>query len=327
MLSSRRVIVASFSGALLALTAACTTLPDTSAYTAASVQLKSSAGAAGSALHGELVRLADQVPPGQRERATRLASDFDTEWQKTVNALQALASYAESIEAITKAGNSGGEAARGVAQSVSTLVDTLGVTVGAGVLSVATDTLALLNTALANMRAARSLDRSLEIADPLVQDMAVVVAAQVDQARGLFANAIDAQRQLLNTGEIEDFLRLDGQLAAAEGLAALRLAALSEQADREAERRAAAAELERIRGGRAALAPRLAEYRAALAALAARQRAGAELFAATGLAVASWREGHEKMVRAIRERQPVSFQSLAAAATEVRALVERWRDL
>lgn len=325
--NSARIILTSLTAALLALTTACTTLPDTSGYTAASVQLKTSAAAAGSALHSELARLVDQVPPGQRDRTARIAAGFNEEWQKTVEGLGALARYAESIEEITKAGNNGGESARGVAQSVSELAGSLGIVPGAALIGVATDTFALINSTLANIRATRSLGRSLTIADPLIQDMAGVVSAQVVHAKGLFQNSISAERQLLNTGEMEDFLRLDALLQTGESNAALQLAALSQAAGNAGERSAAEAELKRIRDGRAALAPRLAEYRTALAALAARERAGNELFVATEAAVASWRDGHEKMVRAIRERRPVSFESLAGAAEEIRRLRERWRDL
>jgi hypothetical protein len=255
-----------------------------------------------------------------------MATGFNTDWQTTIHALDAMAHYAESIEDLTKAGNSGAEGARGVAASVSGLANSLGIVPGAAAVSVATDTFALLNTTLANMRAARSIERSLDIADPLIQDITGVVTAQVAHAKDAFGNAIQIERDLISD-EMEEVLRVNHALEEADSRAALRLAALNRTPTRDADRAAAEADLKRIRDGLAALAPRMNAYNAAVDALAARERAANELFAATEAAIASWREGHQKLLRAIRERRPVSFQSLAGAAEDVRGLIERWRNL
>lgn len=322
---ARQRILAALAACALAV-GACTALPDTSGYTAASLQLKSAAAAAGTALSAELGRMAGQVPESRRADATAIATNFDAAWKTTVDSLGALGRYAESIEEVTRAGNGGGEAARGVAASVSSLAGALGVVPGAALVGVATDTFALLNTQIANIRAARSLERSLDIADPLVQDMANVVAGQIGTARTLFTQAIDFQRSALDFS-VDDISGLDSQLQQMENEAAITLAGLAAQGASEDRRRSAEAALKRVRDGRAALAPRMTAYAAAREALAARARAGAELFAASERALASWRESHQKLVRAIRERRPVSFQSLAAASEDIRTLIERWRDL
>lgn len=305
---------------------ACTSLPDTSGYTVASYQLKSAAAAAGSALHTELARTAEQLPENSRARATELAVRFDAAWATTVRSLDGTARYAESIEELTKAGNSGGERARAVADSASDLAAAIGIIPGAPLVGVATDTFALLNSAIANIRAARSLERSLVIADPLIGDMTNVMVGQVGTARQLFENALELQRVSLEFS-VQDIAELDTELALLEVETARTLAALSTAAGREAERRDAEADLKRILDGRAALAPRMSAYWAGRETLAARQRAGRDLFDATDRALAAWRESHQKTVRAIRDRQPVSFQSLAAAGEDIKDLIERWRDL
>ncbi|HYJ52469.1 MAG TPA: hypothetical protein VEW04_04795 [Allosphingosinicella sp.] len=307
-------------------TASCTALPDTSGYTAASLQLRTSAAAAGSALSTELGRMTELLPAARRPDAVSIAGQFDEAWATTVASLGALGRYAESIEAVTKAGNNGAAAANGVADSVNGLAGALGIVPGAALVGVATDTFAFIYSQIANIRATRSLERSLDLADPLIRDMSNVVGGQVTAAKALFQQAIQLEGQALDFG-VDDIAALDADLETRENDAARTLAALAAQGGRDDARRAADAELKRIRDGRAAIAPRMAAYRTARTALAARARAGNELFAATDNALATWREGHTKMVRAIRERRPVSFESLTAAAQEIRELSRRWRDL
>jgi hypothetical protein len=308
--------------------AACTPLPDTSGYTTASLQLRTAAAAAGSALGAELVRMADLLPAANREEATGITNNFNAAWATTVAALGSLGRYAESIEELTKAGNGGAAAAAGVADSVSGLATALGIVPGAELLGVARDTFIFLDTQLANIRATRSLERSLDLADPLVRDMSNVVGGQVTRAKSLFDQAIELEGRLIEASvEMDNVDDLDSRLEAMEVETARTLASLTAQGGREEQRRAAEADLKRIRDGRAAIAPRMTAYRNAKAALAARAQAGRELFAATEAALATWRQSHTKMVRAIRERRPVSFESLNAAGQEIRQLIERWRDL
>lgn len=307
-------------------TAACTSLPDTSGYTAASLALRPAAAAAGTALGSELVRMTDLLPADNRAEATGIANNFNEAWATTVVSLGALGRYAESIEAVTKAGNSGAAAANGVAESVGGLASALGIVPGAALLGVATDTFAFLNTQIANIRATRSLERSLEASEPLIRDMSNVIGGQVSHAKTLFQQAIESEGRALDH-DIDDTAQLDTRLEAMEREEGFHLAALAEQPARDAERRVSEANLKRIRDGRAAIAPRVTAYRSARAALAARAQTGNDLFAATEHALETWRESHTKMVRAIRERRPVSFESLTAAAEEIRELSRRWRAL
>jgi len=310
----------------LSATTACTSLPDTSGYTAASLQLKQSAAAAGSVLEAELGRMAEYLPADRRDGVGATVQRFGAAWGTTVASLDAMARYAESIEEITAAGNDGGAAARGVAQGIQQLAGAVGLVPGAAVATLATDTAAAIYTQIANVRASRSLVRSLDAAEPIIRDVAVVVTGQVDAAARMFNNLISAERSVLEA-DMEDVLRIDQRLEQQEKQLGQHFAALSEESGPAAARAAAQAELDRVRNGRSAIAPRIAAYNAARAALGARETAGAELFAATRLALTTWESAHQKMTTAIRERRPVTFQSLQAAATDVRAILERWRDL
>ncbi|MXO58779.1 hypothetical protein GRI89_04395 [Altererythrobacter salegens] len=310
----------------LAAVTACTALPDTSGYTLASYQLNSSAAAAGKAVDNEFDRMTGLLPEGRQQQARDAKGRFDVAWGSTTKSMGGLARYAESIEELTDAGNTGKEGAQGVFQSLSTLANAVGILPGGAVVGVVGDTLALANSAIANVRAANSLEKSLTAADPLIADISTVVAKQVDTARAQFDAALTVQEGSLEFS-VQDISPTDERLAEQEKNVAARLAALSGDTAREAERKAVAAELERIRAGREALAPRMTAYHGAMDALEARKRAGHDLFDATKQALAEWRESHAKVVRAVNERKPVSFASLMAASEEIKELSKRWREL
>ncbi|MBV9883327.1 MAG: hypothetical protein JO276_09990 [Sphingomonadaceae bacterium] len=299
--------------------AACTPLPDTSGYTAASSQLKQSAAAVGTVMHDELARTTDRIP-GEQNRA-RLATatiNFDNAWHDTVGSLSAMADYAQSVEDLTNAGNHGADSARQLSQSVLSLAGAVGIAPGAAVAGAAVDTFALLNSAVANIRASRSLTASLAAADPLMQDIAVRVKRQVDAAEHMFNVLISQQRVEIDAayGRVRN---IDDELRRQEIDAAANATGSGDSALQ--------ANLTRLRDARALMAPRVAEYQAAVETVATRERAGRNLFLATRTALQSWADSHSRLVRAVQERRPVSFQSLMAASQDVRDLVQRWRDL
>lgn len=300
--------------------AACTPLPDTSGYTAASSQLKQSAVAVGTVMHDELARTTDQIP-GEENRARLAAAttSFDNAWHDTVGSLSAMADYAQSVEDLTNAGNHGADSARQLSQSVLSLAGAVGIVPGAAVAGAAVDTLALLNSAVANIRASRSLTASLAAANPIVRDIAGRVTDQVNNAEATF-NALISQQRAQADIAFSDVHDLDAALRPMELAAAARAAGGAADSG-------STAELARLRDARALLAPRVAEYQAAQDAIAARERAGRDLFLATKTALQNWAESHDRLVRAVQERRPVTFQSLLAASQDVRSLVQRWRDL
>jgi|GEM_PF-4660201 len=306
--------------AAVAATAACTSLPDTSGYTEASMQLGHSVAAAGGALKTELARTTTQIPDSaQRERVKAAADQFDAAWATTVESVTALGRYAQAVEELTAAGNQGSQSAQQLSQSVLTLAGAVGFVPGAAVAGVATQTFAMINSAVANVRASRSLGRSLAAADPIIQDIGARVGEQVALARQTFIGLVSEQRAQLDFA-YGDATDLEAELRRQELDAARR--ALTPGASGEAQ-----TDLTRVRDARAVLAPRLAEYRDASDDITVRERAGLALFDATDAALLSWTDGHGRMVTAIRERRPVSFQSLLSAGQEIRALAQRWRTL
>jgi hypothetical protein len=306
--------------ALVVGAAACTSLPDTSGYTAATFELKQSAAAAGSALRSELVRSAEQIPGEQNQADLADATtNFDRAWQDTVESLAAMARYAEAVEALTDAGNEGASSARELADKVTALADTVGILPGAATVGLVADTFSTINSALANIRASRSLQASLAVADPIMQDIRGEVSNQVEIAHRMFIALMSLQRAQLNAA-YSDVRDVDAALRAQEIAAAAGALQPGAGSDEQAT-------LARLRDARVLLATRLSEYQAGRDALEARERAGGDLFVATQAALATWADSHSRLVVAIRERRPVTFESLSAASQDIRSLIRRWRDL
>jgi hypothetical protein len=305
---------------LLAGAAACTSLPDTSGYTAATFELKQSAVAVGDVMHTEMARTAAQIPgEGNQARLAAAAANFDTAWQVTVTSLSAMGDYARSVEELTNAGNHGAESAQQLSQSVLALAGAVGFVPGAAVAGTVVDTFARLYGEVANIRASRSLAASLAAADPIMQGIAGTVSGQVDEAEGIFNQLISQQRRQINSA-FDHISNLDAELQRQE----IEIVGSASQGSGGS---ALQANLTRLRDARALLAPRVAERQAALDAVAARERAGRNLFVATRTALHNWGESHSRLVKAVQERRPVSFQSILAASQDVRSLIQRWREL
>jgi hypothetical protein len=320
VIGTRTIVRVCIGATSLVALASCTSLPDTSGYTEATFDLKQSTVAAGSALRSELVRVGEQIPGDQNQAAMRSATDnYDRAWAETVESLAAMGRYAEAVEALTDAGNEGASSARELADKVQALTEAVGVVPGATAVSLATDTVVQINMAIANMRASRSLQQSLAIADPIMLAIGSEVAGQTGIAHQMFVAMISQQRAQLNDA-YSDVRDIDTALRAAEVLAAA--SALQPGAAPETQAR-----LTRLRDARVVLAPRFSEYEEKRAALDARARAGNDLFVATQAAVSTWADSHNRLVVAVRERRPVSFESLLAASQDIRGLVQRWRDL
>jgi hypothetical protein len=306
--------------ALLAGVAACTSLPDTSGYTAATFELKQSAVAVGAVMQTEMARTAAEIPgDNNRDDLTAKATAFGHAWGITVTSLAAMGDYAQAVEDLTNAGNHGAQSAQQLFSSITPLARAAGLLPGADVVAAVGDTVSTIYTQLALVRASHSLERSLTAADPIMQDVARGVTGQVNTAEHMFNVLISQQRLDLDVafGPISDLdTNLQGQEIEATRRATNPAAGSSLQAD-----------LTRLRDARALLAPRVAEYQAALDAVAARERAGRNLFLATRTALQNWTESHSRLVTAVRERRPVSFQSILAASQDVRSLIQRWREL
>jgi hypothetical protein len=315
---------------LVAGAAACASLPDTTGYTTSTVQMKQAVGAAGDAAEAELRSAAALIPDDSdwKGAADRSAASFHEPWQKTVTSLDAMVSYAQSIEAIVGAGNHGAESATALAGSLTTLAEKVGVPVpGSAAVGAAVNTVAFIYGQIARAQAAHSLEEALANASPAISSIQTLVAAQVRDARSAFELATFSELQeLRRTPRYQPFVEANQRLIAREGLLNIQISTMIANGG-DPRLTPLQAQLEQAVTARARLAPHIQEFEARSAEVRTRERAGLAVFSATETALATWAASHENLVRAVREHRPVTMESLSEAVRDLRSLIQQWRAL
>ena len=305
----------------------CATLPDTSGYTTATIQVKQAVATAGNVVETEL-ESAGTVPD-------KKVKEFQNAWKTTVASLDAMITYAESIEQIVDAGNKGAESAKQVADSVKKLAMAVKVDAMTGaageVFGVAADTGAFVYGEIAKIGAAKKLDEALSKAGPWVVRINNMVQLQVADARRLFHRQIKDQVDSLKTGGSTgygDWLKINRAIGNVqlETMKEMRQLLDASPIDLVAVNKLQA-ELDQIEKNRNQIAPHLVEYAAKLAEIRNRGKSGLNIIRASENAIAAWGTAHQSLVRAVKDRKPVSVESLTMAVVEIRTLIERWRKL
>lgn len=295
---------------LLLVTAACGSLPDATPFFQSTVHLRSAIAAAGTAVDSEL-RATDVL----RESADRLAP----EWAKNVSAADALVAYSESLVAITDAGNSGGESARALANSLNGLAAGVGIAApSAAAVSTATDIAAFLYQQIALVRASRNLQEALSTAQPAVDQIAKLLGANIKSMEVILVTAADAadkslqlkrenQIQLGYLQEIRDEQERIYRTAATDPKSVARLAELDKA-------------IEAMRDWRE-------PYEAARKAIATRLAVSRQLISATQQGIFDWAATHRQLATALAEGRRINPEALAQSVVEIRELVRKVRAL
>ncbi len=155
---------------LLVTLGACAPLPDATPFRESTLQLRSAMAAGQVAVDGEL-------------RATKVldaeADKLNAAWKLRLAAADGMIGYAESIVALTDAGNKGDETVAAVANSVKSLAAAAGVALPQAPVAVATNAAELIALHIANIRARDSLAEAMRQAQPAVAAVADLVAKDV----------------------------------------------------------------------------------------------------------------------------------------------------
>jgi hypothetical protein len=314
----------------------CTSLPDTGGYTAATIQVKQAVATTGDVVQGEL-RSAIQVNATTANDGS--VRNLEAAWAATMRSLDAMVAYAQSIEQTVDAGNQGAESARQVADAVKNLVDAVKVDALTGasatVVELSADTVAFVYGEYSKYVAAKSLEEVLDKFGPSMAKITALVQAQIADARRLFAEQIEAQIQLLQTPaqapedagrRFGNWLKRQGELNdTAEQATQLLVRGMKNNTPHDITK--AKAMLADVERGQQVIAPRLVEYEAKIHVIRQRDKAGRSILGAAENAVAAWGIAHRQVVEAVKQRKPVSLESLTAAVVEIRMLTQRWREL
>lgn len=288
----------------------CTSLPSVNPFVDATAEMRSAVVSAGSATELELQ---------QMEGGEEFTKNFQKQWESRVQAMNAMADYADSLQAIVAAGQQSENTVNALADNVTRLAKAAGIAMpAAGSLTLATDTAKFVYQQIALMRASHSLEKALASSQAAIEQIAVKMALDLKDAKDIFkaANA-DIIHQIKEKNNVGLGFRKE-LLSERDKIYGRGYFHLTE----EDKRRLSEFDhmVEETNNWYVPMQENLGKVEKRLAA-------GEALFNAAQDAVAQWGLAHYKLVLAIRERRPVSVESLTLAATEVRSLVKRMRAL
>ncbi len=308
--------------------AGCTTLPDTSGYTIATIQVKQAVATTGDVVKEELI---SAINAGATSADNRAVNDFEKVWAVTLHSLDGMVVHAQSIEEIVDAGNKGSESAKAVADSVKNLVDTVKVDTISGttakVFELSADTVAFVYGEYSKHVSASSLEDALEKFGPSISKITVLIQAQIADARQLFEEQIVAQNLKLETHlKYGNWIKRYGELdtLTAQATQLLVQAVKTDNTSKITKAKTMLADLDLASK---TIEPHMAAYKLEKDAIHQREKVGRSIIGSAELAVAAWGNAHQQLVKAVKERKAVSVESLTATITEIRTLIQRWREL
>jgi len=286
----------------------CAPLPKIGPFVEASNQLRSAVAASGTTVEAEL-RL---MPDGAAS-----ADKLKQQWEVRNKAFAGIAAYANSLKAIVDAGNEGAASAQKVADSVSGLAKAAGVVLPGTpeAVAVVTDVGKFIGAQIALARGAKSLEQAMETAQPAVEAITELVAADLKDLEAIFVSAAKANDNAVRTSpEFEYLLGYRIQLVKQIGKSDPNNAATLDR---------------QVQIGQMLQATDawLSKYLAKRKEIDDRLRVGRALIQATLQSARDWGIAHGNLTTALKERRPVNTDSLIQAAVEIQNLVRKVREL
>ena len=292
---------------LLAGLTGCASLPDVGPFVEASSQLRSAVAASGATVEAELRLITNATAADQLKK----------NWEERDRAFAAIASYAGSLEAIVDAGNEGAASAEKVADSVAGLANAAGIALPGSpeAVAVGTDIAKFISAQIARARAAKSLQKAMEQAQPAIVAIAHHIAADLSDLEDMFlAAATQADNNVRTGAEFSALIGYRNSLLKQIGTKdPADTATLGQQAQ-------LAQLLQATEEG-------YAKYLARRKEIQDRLRAGRVLIHTARLSANDWAVAHGNLITALRERRPINTASLIQAAVEIRDLIRKVREL
>jgi hypothetical protein len=288
--------------------AGCASLPNVGPFVDASNQLRAAVATSGSAVEAEL-----RLMPNAAQSADQLKKN----WEARNQAFAAIASYSSSLKAIVDAGNEGAASAQKVADAVSGLANAAGIAMPGSpeAVAAATDIVKFISAQIALARAAKSLEKAMETAQPAVEAISQLIAADLKDLEGIFVAASTLNDNAIRAGdEFRDLLGFRTQL--------LKQIQKSNPGD-------AATLGQQVQLGQMLQATEEwhSKYLAKRKELDDRLRVGRALIQAAMQSANDWGVAHGGLIMALKERRPINMDSLTQAAVEIQNLVRKVREL
>lgn len=286
----------------------CASVPNVAPFVDATSQYRSAVVAGGSAVDAEL-RAID---------AKEAASSFAEQWAIRVKATDALLGYSRALASVVASGQQGAQAARNVADAVTGLATAVGVALPpAATVGTVTDSAAFVYGQIAAVRASRALGEALHNATPAVDEIATIMAKDLDAAQKIF----DAANMQAKIGLV---LQYNTETAYLKGLLDERQAIYLKPPPQSAKDEERLLQIDRlVEATRAWRDPKEARERE----IVARRKAGDQLFTAARSSLAAWSLAHRDLAYAVESGRKVDVTALVASIEEMRELIKRIQAL
>lgn len=261
-----------------------------------------------------------QVPSASAEaRELESAAEiFSAEWTKRTSAMQALLAYSNSLANIADAGKKGSENSRALAESVNKLLGAIP-SVTAQIPAAAIDVTAWIGAEVARVRAHRSLAKSVDEADPIIREVAAIIANDFGVvAASLPANAILAEA--LQQKQYGELLKYRNKLIARRASVSRRIGDLAESTAISATDEQEAVLVARLLNEADAWYLPYSEERDEIVR---RSRMASRIATKAQAAVIDWARIHGEIGRALEDGRAPSTETLITKAKEIQELVER----
>ena len=298
-----------FAGHLLATAAvavlcACKSVPDASQFAAAGSQLHSAVVSAGNVVSDEL----------RQAQLSDSARALDKQWQVPDECTLAMMRYGNAIAGIVQTSRDSEAAAQQVIDAGAQLATTIGVAVPPLLASAEAGKLIdSIAREIVNARAARSLKEALAAMQPVVDDTALLLSRQLDNANEILLDA-SLQNRLTLVMQYQNDVRYAQTLASDRQ----KLYDVPRTADTNRQ-------FDEIVTREKVIAPTVAIFEQRDAERKQRWSTRHALIDAAKQAVLEWAAAHRELLAAVNEGNSVDLKALNESIVELRALIQKAR--
>lgn len=162
---------------------ACGTIPDLEPYAQATASLHSATSSSHDLLYKELSALKGFYPD-DKDFAS-FPDRFSKAWHPRAQTLEAMVSYSDALAAIAQAAKDGQKNTEALVQSLQTFVGAAGGPIGLAASPAGAKIFTTLSSAAISIRATQDLDKAINAADPVIQEVSDLIIADFTDLENL----------------------------------------------------------------------------------------------------------------------------------------------
>lgn len=311
--------------------AACGTVPDLEPYAQSTAMLERAVSSSHDIVHRELASLQGYYPDDLE--FSDFPQRFSSAWQPRIEAMGAMVSYSDSLAAIAQAARDGKHNASTLADSLQTLVGAAGGPIGMAASPAGAKVFEALAAAVIEIRAAHDLDKAINVADPIIQEVSHLLIADFSSLETLLSKdqleaTLEAsiKRSYVTHFGADPMYRKELIKSQQNAIAAIRQAQLSEPLN-PTELKQAEARLSQINEWLAATNQWHDQQAKELKELRARFANQRIVLSKTKDGIKEWRTIHHNLAKTMKiSQQRPNFRLLYNTAMEIQAILNEGKQ-